>query len=188
MLFFRFNAVLSDLTPDPMRRLVDGRRSIGGDWLELTADDATRMCHRMHVHIDIAVAGLFEDRCQGRSAGSVDDVGVGNRRVAYPLAVNVPPRYVEARKEDDDRAIDAGRTTVEMRLGDAHAAFDTERIFTLRLVLVDQDLESSCRVRCDRGYLLIARQPSLKRLIRRCDGGEGESREGLYQWQRPVCS
>jgi hypothetical protein len=45
-----------------MRRFVDGRRSIGGDWLELTADDATRTRHRMHVHIDITVAGSFEDR------------------------------------------------------------------------------------------------------------------------------
>ena len=69
--------------------LSTGGRSIGAGRLELTSDDATRTCHRMHVHINITVAGLFEDRCQGRSAGSVDDVGVGNRRVAYPLAVNV---------------------------------------------------------------------------------------------------
>jgi hypothetical protein len=56
LLFFRFSVVLSD--PHPR----SDAPSIGGDWLELTADDATRMCHRMHVHIDIAVAGLFEDR------------------------------------------------------------------------------------------------------------------------------
>src|SRR6266566_7660548 len=137
------------------------------------------MRHRVYVDVHVAVPGRLEDLWQGRPARSSgeNDVGVGDRRVAHPFPVDVPPLASEAGEEHDDRAVDAGRATVEVRLGDPHAAVHAERVLPSRGVLVDQDLEPPGSVRRHSGYLLIAGQPSLEQLvcIRDCD--EAETRE-----------
>src|SRR2546422_6270910 len=75
------------------------------------------MRHRVYVDVHVAVPGRLEDLWQGRPARSrgEDDVGVGDRRVAHPFPVDVPPLASEAGEEHDDRAVDAGRATVKVR-------------------------------------------------------------------------
>src|SRR5262245_15864923 len=72
----------------------------------------------MHVDVYLAVASGLEDLGQGRATRRrlEDHVGIGDRRVADPLAVDVPPLVSRSREEHDHRAIDPGRTTVEVRL------------------------------------------------------------------------
>src|SRR5205809_4886371 len=92
---------------------MDGRRSVGAGGFELTSSNAGGVRHRVYVDVHVAVAGLLENLCQCGPTCRVDHVGVGDRRVAHPLPIDVPTLGAESRQEHDDRPVGAGRGTVK---------------------------------------------------------------------------
>jgi hypothetical protein len=51
----------------------------------------------MYVDVHIAQSRLLEDLRQGRTTRRVDDIGVGDRRVAHPLPIGMSPTSEDAR-------------------------------------------------------------------------------------------